>query len=75
MLKDRAPAEGSHNADQVVGKAPSKAAADSLFLARLDMVGPHRARMPDKILLSSFVQPMKWDRPSVDTPSLGPKAT
>ena len=30
--------------------------------------------MPDKIVLSSFVQSMEWDRPLVDTPTLGLEA-
>ena len=38
------------------------------------MVGPHKARMPDRIVLTSFIQMMEWDRPSVDTPALGPEA-
>ena len=73
-LEDRALAGGSPNTDQVVVEAPSEAATDPLFLARLAMVDPRKARMPDRIVLRSFVQMMEWDRPSVDTPALGPKA-
>ena len=69
MLENRAPAGGSHNVDQVVGEAHSEDVADPSFLARLTMAGPHRAMMLDRILLSSFVQPMEWDRPLVDTPN------
>ena len=66
-------AGGSYNANQVVVEAPSEVAADSSFLARLSMAGLRRARMSDRIVLSSFVQLIEWDRPSVDTPALGPE--
>ena len=66
-LEDQAQAGGSPNTDQVVGEAPLEAAADLSFMARLAMVGPRRARMLDSIVLSFFVQPMEWDRLSVNT--------
>ena len=56
---------------QVVGEAPSEVTADLAFLARLVMAGPHRMRMPNRIVLSSYVQPMEWDRPSMDTLASG----
>ena len=37
--------------------------------------GPHKLRMLNRIVLSSFVQPMERDRPSVDTPTPDPEAT
>ena len=54
-------------------EAPSEVAADQAFLASLVMVGLCRARMVDRMVLSSYVQPMEWDHPSVDTPVLGPE--
>ena len=53
-----------------MGEAPLETASDPSFLARLAMASPHKARMLDRIVLSSFVKPMEWDRPSVDTPAL-----
>ena len=38
------------------------------------MASPRKARMVDKIVLSSYIQPMEWDRPSVDTPVPGLEA-
>ena len=73
-LEDRAPVEGFPNVDQVVGEAPSEVTADLAFLARLVMAGPRRMRMPSRIVLSSYVQPMEWDCPSMDTLAPGPKA-
>ena len=69
MLENRALVEGSSNVDQVVGEAPSEVVVDPTFLARLAKVDPRRARMPNRIVLSSFVQLMERDRPSVDTPA------
>ena len=58
-LEDRAPVGGFPNVDQVVGEAPSEVTADLAFLARLVMAGPRRMRMPGRIMLSSYVQPME----------------
>ena len=74
-LEDRTPVKGSHNAAQVEGEAPSEATTDPSFLNRLVMANPCKVRMLDRIVLSSFVQPMEWDRPSVDTSTLGPKVS
>ena len=52
-LEDQAPAGGSLDVKQVLGVAPSKAAADRAFLARLVIVGPNRARMVNIMVLSS----------------------
>ena len=38
------------------------------------MVGPCRARMVDRMVLSSYVQPMEWNSPSMDVPVPGPEA-
>ena len=57
-----------------MGEAPSKEVADSTFLAKLAKADSHRARMPNRIVLSSFFQPMERDRLSVDTPALGQEA-
>ena len=74
-LEDLAPVGGSPNADQVLGEAHSEAATDRAFLARLAMAGPRMARMVDRMVLSSYVQPMEWDHPSVDAPVPGLETT
>ena len=74
-LEDQAPTEGSPNADQVLREAPLEAAADQAFLAKLTMVDPCRARMVYRLALSSYVQPMEWDHPSVDAPIPSPKVS
>ena len=73
-LENRALAEGSHNGDQVMGEAPSKEAVDQAFLTKHSKAGSRRAMMPNRIMLSSFVQSMEWDRPSMDIPTPGLKA-
>ena len=73
-LEDRALAGGSPDVDQVLGEAPSEMASDLAFLARLTMVRPCKARMVDRMVLSSYFQSMEWDRPFVDTSVPGPKA-
>ena len=57
-----------------MGEAPSEEVVDSTFLAKLAKADPHRARTPNRIVLSSFFQPMERDRLSVDTPALSLKA-
>ena len=52
-LKDQAPPGGSPKANQVVGEALSEVAVNPAFLARLAKVSPSRARIPEKIVLSS----------------------
>ena len=54
-LDDRAPIGESPNLNQVLGEAPSEAAVDLSFLARLAMVGQRKARMVDRMVLSSYV--------------------
>ena len=46
---------GSPNTDQVMGEAFSEAAVDLAFLARLAKVSLNKARMPERIVLSSYV--------------------
>ena len=74
ILEDRAPAGGSPNADQVLGEAHSEVVTDQAFLARLTIISLHKARMVDRIVLSSYVQSMEWDHPFVDAPVLGLEA-
>ena len=68
-LEDQALTRGSHNPDQVMGEAHLEAAADPSFLARLTIASSHMGRISNKIMLSSFVQSMEWDRPLVNTPN------
>ena len=72
-LEGRAPVEGSLNANRAVGETSSEAAVDPAFLAQLAKAGPRKVRMPNRMVLSSYVQPMEWDHPSVDTPTPSPR--
>ena len=67
MLEDGVPTGGPRNADRVVREAPSKVVVGILFLARLANVGPRMLRGLNKLVLNSFVNPMKWDQPSANT--------
>ena len=58
-LEDQAPVRGSPNANQVLGEAPSEAAFDQVFLDKLAIASPRRVRMVDRMVLSSYVQPME----------------
>ena len=37
----------------------------------LAILGARRARLPNRLMLSSYVKPMKWDYPSANTSTLG----
>ena len=52
----------------------SEAATNPAFLARLAKAGPHRARIPKRIVLSSYVELMEQDRPLMDTLAPSPEA-
>ena len=54
-LEDGVPAGGPPNVDGVVGEAPSEIVVGSSFLARLANSGPRRPRLPDRLMLGSFV--------------------
>ena len=54
-LKDQAPTRGSPDANQVSREALSEAAEDWAFLANLAMVDSRRARMVNRMELSSYV--------------------
>ena len=51
-------------AEGVMAEAPLEVAAALLFLTRLESAGPHRPRMLDPLLLSSYVPPQEWFPPS-----------
>ena len=74
MLENGVLAEGPRNADRVVREAPSEVAVGPLFPARLTNAGLHRPRGPNRLVLNSLVNPMKWDQPSEET-SVGLEST
>ena len=74
LLEDGVPTRGPPNADGVVGEAPSKIVVGPSFSARLSNVSPRRPRMPNRLMLSSYILPYEWDRPLADMVAPRPKA-
>ena len=50
---------GPSNVDGVVGEAPSEIVVGSSFLARLANADPHLPRLPDRLMLGSYVMPQE----------------
>ena len=77
-LEDGTLVGGPPNADQVVNEAPFVGTTIGLpLLARrscLATFGARKARLPDRLVLGSYVKPMEWARPSTDMSALGPDA-
>ena len=75
-MENGAPVEGSPNVDQVVIETPTVETANSPPLqarwSRLIIPGASRARLPDLLMLGSYVNPVEWGHPSMDTPALSP---
>ena len=56
-LEDGVPIRGPPNADGFVGEAPSKIVVGSSFSIKLANVGPSRPRLPNRLMLGSYVLP------------------
>ena len=78
-LEDGAPIGGPPNADQAVSEAPSieTNVSPPLQARRFSLAIPDacKARLLDRLVLGSYVKPMKWGRPSTDTSAPSPDAT
>ena len=74
-LEDGASVEGPSNANQVVSEAPSiKIVVGPSLLARrssLATFSARKARLPDSLVLGSYVKPMEWAYFSTDTSAPG----
>ena len=74
-LEDGVPAGGPPNVDEVISEAPStETTVGPPLMARrssLTTSSARKARLPDKLVLGSYVKPMEWARPSVDKSALG----
>ena len=78
-LEDRAPTGGPPNVDQVVSEAPSaETTIGPPLLARRSSLTTSNAckarlpdKLPDKLVLGSYVKLMEWAHPSVDKSALG----
>ena len=57
-----------------MGEALSEIAARLSFSVRLENAGPCRPRMPNRLVLGSYVLPQEWDSPLADAVALGPEA-
>ena len=66
------PAGGSPSAEGVVAKAPLEVVATPL---KVVMAGSRRLRMPDQLLLSSYVPPKDRVHPLANTVAPGPKGS
>ena len=66
-------AGGSPRAKGVMVEAPLEVVAAPLFSTRLTSADPRRPRMPNRLLLSSYVPPHEWVYPLVDTIAPGPE--
>ena len=56
-LEDGVPVEGPPNADELVRDASSETTVRSLFLARVANAGLSRPRLPNWLMLGSYVPP------------------
>ena len=65
------PSRGSPNADGVMGKALSEIVVGPLFTARLAHSSPHKPRLPNRLMLGSYVLSYEWDLPSANTMAPG----
>ena len=72
---DETPAGGPPNANQVVSEAPAAeiTIGPPLQARRSNLTIPstRRARLPDRLMLGSYVKPMEWGHPLVDKPTPG----
>ena len=71
LLRDGIPTRASSGAEGVTAEAPLEVVAALSFLTRLARGDPRRLRMPNRLLLSSYVPPQEWVPLSVDTMALG----
>ena len=75
-LEDGALARGPPNTDQAVSEAPTAETTICFLLQarqfNLAISNARIARLPDRLMLGSYVKPMEWGRPSMDTLALGP---
>ena len=74
-LEDGVPVEGPPNADVLVGDASSEIVVKSLFVARVANAGPSRPRLPNWLMIGSYVPPQDWDCPLANMVTSGPEAT
>ena len=74
-LEDGVLVGGPPNADGVVGEAPSEIVVGLSFSTRLANAGPRRPRLPNWLMLGSYVLSQEWDRPLTDIVALGPKVS
>ena len=72
LMEDGIPIGGSSGVEGVLAEAPLEVAAAPSFLTRLASAGPRRPRMPDRLLLSSYIPLREWVPSSADivAPSL-----
>ena len=76
MLEDGALIEGPPNVDEAVSKAltAETTIGPSLQARQSNLTIPDigRVGLPNRLMLGSYVKPMEWGCPSVDTPTPGP---
>ena len=57
-----------------MGEAPSETIVGLSFSVGLANAGPRRPRLPDRLMLGSYVLPQEWDRHSKDIVAPGLEA-
>ena len=73
-LEDGVPAREPHNGNRVVGEAPSEIVVGSSFSARHADAYPRKPRLPNRLMLGSYVLPQEWDCLLMDTVAPGSEA-
>ena len=78
-LENEALAGGPPNADQAIREAPFAETTIGPLLqdgrSNLVVPGARKARLPDRLMLGSYVKLMEWGHPSGDTSAPSPDAT
>ena len=73
VLEDGVPAKGPFDTDRVARETPSEIAGGPLFSARLANASPERARLPNRMVLGSYVPLQECGRPLLDMVAPSPE--
>ena len=73
-LEDGVSVEGPSNAEGVVREAPSEIAVGPSFSARIANASPCRPKLPNQLMLGTYVLLHEWDRLSVYMVAPSPEA-
>ena len=71
FLEDGVPTGGPSNVVGVVGETLLEIVVGLSFSSKLANASPHRLRLPERLMLGSYVLPQEWDCPSANTVAPG----